>query len=346
MKHSKVKNTRTSITEIYGIIYRIYCIPENKSYIGQTFSHSILKKYYQKCGILTRCKKHYTTRLLENLKARPLYVALDRYGPDNFEVFEEKRLYGEELSRINIIEGEYMEKYNSLSPNGYNLEKIGKKYGKLYKELAAHYGFEIERETFEYDRDSVKTKEICFGVRFDMYRTRLTNKLILDTLTRISIDKVKLVYTNGFRIIIYETSAQAPIRLYYNKTREEVLKFAQQISPNIEQTPSFLGETCYKYQNKLDKALEHQELYKLITGAVHLNNTNGCKTYSIGFRGTKNGKSCLLFTISFGGVNLDIHESFENAMEFLEKYENAAQTKNYTVKMTILLTCKNNNVNV
>ena len=337
LSHNKRKNTRTQISEIYGIIYRIFCIPENKSYIGQTYSHTIIAKYYQRHGILSRCKRHYRDKTLEQVKNRPLYMALNKYHSSDFEVYEEKRLYGEELSRINIVEGEYIEKYHTLAPEGYNMEKIGKIYCKIYLDLAKYYGFKIEREKYVYNRGTVKTNEICFGVQFGLYRQRLTDKLILDVLTKISVDKVRLVFTNGFRIIIYETSNPTPIRLYYNKTREEVLKFARQITPNIDQSPSFLGKDCYQYQHKLDKALEHQDLYNKIIGSIYTNNTNGCETYMLAFRGVKNGKSSYLFRVSFGGVNLDIRESFETAMKFLEKYEEAARVKNYEVKVTILL---------
>ena len=50
-----VKNAgdkKTELTDVYGIIYRIYCVPENKNYIGQTFSHGHVGKYLSKKGLL------------------------------------------------------------------------------------------------------------------------------------------------------------------------------------------------------------------------------------------------------------------------------------------------------
>ena len=36
---------KNDLKDVYGIIYRIFCVPENKSYIGQTFSHGYVGQY-------------------------------------------------------------------------------------------------------------------------------------------------------------------------------------------------------------------------------------------------------------------------------------------------------------
>ena len=126
---------KNELNDVYGIIYRIYCIPENKSYIGQTFSHCYSRKYICKSGILTRCKHHYNDRTLEVNKDKPLYTALTKYSPDQFIIYEEEQLFNTSIGLINQKEGEYMIKYNTLSPNGYNIEETGKKYSKLLKDL-------------------------------------------------------------------------------------------------------------------------------------------------------------------------------------------------------------------
>ena len=55
-----------------------------------------------------------------------------------------EKIFGKELALINIKEGEYMKKYNSLDPNGYNTEEVGKIYSQLLKDLSKFYNFEIE----------------------------------------------------------------------------------------------------------------------------------------------------------------------------------------------------------
>ena len=116
-KH-KDKNPTTSIDDLYGIIYRIYCIPEDKSYIGQTYSHNYVNNYFNRYGVLNRMKVHYRSKNTKTCKNRPLYVALNKYSTDQFDITEEIRIYGKDLANINQIEGDYMTKYNSVYPNG------------------------------------------------------------------------------------------------------------------------------------------------------------------------------------------------------------------------------------
>jgi hypothetical protein len=125
---------KVELNEVYAIIYRIYCIPEKKSYIGQTYSHEYSRLTLIKKNILTRCKHHYNDKCLEVNKNKPLYVALTKYSAEQFIVYEEERLYNKDIADINQKEGEYMVNYNTLSPNGYNIEEIGKKYSKLFFE--------------------------------------------------------------------------------------------------------------------------------------------------------------------------------------------------------------------
>ena len=54
-------------------------------------------------------------------------------------MFEEEILYKQDISLINQKEGFYMLKYNSLFPNGYNSEEIGKKYSKLVNSSSFPY---------------------------------------------------------------------------------------------------------------------------------------------------------------------------------------------------------------
>ena len=159
---------KTEISDVYGIIYRIYCVPENKNYIGQTFSHGYVGKYLSKKGIIDRCRQHYNNRLLEVNKDKQLYIALEKYDLEDFEVFEEEKLYKEDISLINQKEGFYMQKYNSLNPNGYNIEEIGKQYSKLLKDLCDLYNIEIGK--FEYvdkTRDG-RIKDVCIGTYFKL----------------------------------------------------------------------------------------------------------------------------------------------------------------------------------
>ena len=91
------------------IIYKLTNKVNNKVYIGQTRS-SIKKRFSQHC---------------ETRNKTAIGLAIKKYGVDNFEYAV---LYEniETLEELNKKEIEYINLYNSISPNGYNIESGGK----------------------------------------------------------------------------------------------------------------------------------------------------------------------------------------------------------------------------
>jgi group I intron endonuclease len=90
-----------------GFIYKIRNKVDNKIYIGQTTRDLNL-----------RWKEH----LRKNSNCRYLSSAIKKYGFDNFEFKIVCITFDEKLDNIEI---EYIQKYNSLVPNGYNLRNGG-----------------------------------------------------------------------------------------------------------------------------------------------------------------------------------------------------------------------------
>lgn len=84
-----------------GIIYKI----NSKCYIGQT-SRSLNKRWNEHC----------------NLKgsSKVLSTAINKYSANNFEITVLKTVTDD--SKLDDLEKEYIIKYNSISPNGYDLE--------------------------------------------------------------------------------------------------------------------------------------------------------------------------------------------------------------------------------
>ena len=315
----KDRTKKTQISEVYGIIYRIHCIPENKSYIGQTFSHGICLGYLQRHGIITRCKIHYRAKDYDAHKNRPLYKALNKYSSDQFEVFEERRVRGKDLASLNQIEAEYMEKYNSIHPNGYNIQEVGKKYDRILQMLAEHHGFEVQRHEYVDKTRENRCRDVCFGKRFGLKRKSWSKDEILDKLKTIDVEQVRLVRTAGeFRIIVKEIGARDNIRVYFNGSKEECEDFAKKISDNVEIAESFRG-TGYKYQNKLEKVLGFPNVTK-VTGQVYGNMAADCQTYLLIFYGKKDNRVQSLARISFGGRKMNIEDSKRDAMRFLDLY--------------------------
>lgn len=314
----KDRSKKTDISEVYGIIYRIYCIPEEKSYIGQTFSHTISGENFQRKGVLNRCKIHYRAKDYDENKERPLYIALNTYPSDQFEIFEEIRLYGSDIGKINQIEGEYMKRYQSLYPLGYNLEEIGKKHSRILKLLEDHYQFETKESIYTDKTRKNRCKDVCFGKRFGLEKGTYDRDITIQKLRTIQIESVRLLETTGgLRIVVKETGNRDNIRLYFNGSREECLAFAREITPNVEVSESFRGQTCYKYQTKLEKILTFPEITK-ISGKAYKNKASGAQTYLLIFYGKKDGKIQSLCRISFGGKKINIEESRKDAILFIE----------------------------
>jgi group I intron endonuclease len=90
-----------------GYIYTITNKTDNKIYVGQTVRE-----------LETRWKDH----LKKRSNCRYLKSAINKYGVDNFEFKLVCITFDNQLDDMEI---QYIEKYNCLAPNGYNLRRGG-----------------------------------------------------------------------------------------------------------------------------------------------------------------------------------------------------------------------------
>ena len=90
-----------------GYIYKIENTVDNKIYIGQTMQ-----------DLETRWKQH----LKKSSNCRYLKSAIQKYGIDNFEF---KLVCITFDNQLDDMEKEYIEQYDCLAPNGYNLRLGG-----------------------------------------------------------------------------------------------------------------------------------------------------------------------------------------------------------------------------
>lgn len=90
-----------------GYIYKITHKETQKSYIGQTIQ-----------DLDIRWRDH----LKKSSNCRYLSYALTKYGEDTFEFTLICICFDEDLNRFEI---DYMKKYNTIAPNGYNLREGG-----------------------------------------------------------------------------------------------------------------------------------------------------------------------------------------------------------------------------
>lgn len=106
---SKLKNSN-----VYGVIYSIFCKESNKFYVGQTIQ-SISKRFSSHCN----------GKFL-------IGDAIRKHGVDNFLLEEIDT--ADSFEELNEKESFWVIKLNSISPGGYNLTSGGGVYGKQTEE--------------------------------------------------------------------------------------------------------------------------------------------------------------------------------------------------------------------
>jgi len=98
----------------------IYCLtsPSGKKYIGQCVKELISGK---KWGYINRWKEHIRDSKTRNY-CRVLNNAINKYNPENFTV---ELILECSIEKLDEFEKYYINFYNTLSPNGYNLTNGG-----------------------------------------------------------------------------------------------------------------------------------------------------------------------------------------------------------------------------
>lgn len=102
----------------YGVIYLISNTRNKKLYIGQTVQ-SLGTRWSSHCRIDSRCKA--------------LSAAIGKYGKESFSISEIGR--AETKEELNALEQFYVEKLQTMAPNGYNIKEGGGSKGKWPEEF-------------------------------------------------------------------------------------------------------------------------------------------------------------------------------------------------------------------
>ena len=103
------------------MIHYIYCYTNkinNKKYIGQTNNLERRKKQHIQDSI--HCHKGH--EISYNL---PFHSAIRKYGIDNFDFEILKIIDTEDWNEVNDIESKYINDFQTICPNGYNLQARG-----------------------------------------------------------------------------------------------------------------------------------------------------------------------------------------------------------------------------
>jgi len=147
----------------YGDIYKATCKTNNKNYIGQ--AKKFQGKFSDKWGYEKRWKSHiYEALYSKSDHCSLLNNAIRKYGPENFiiELIDEAN----DQDELDDLETKYIEEYNCLVPNGYNLDTGGKKGYTVSQETKdkqskSRIGFRKNKAIRKYDEDNDLPKYIC-----------------------------------------------------------------------------------------------------------------------------------------------------------------------------------------
>ena len=125
-----------------GYIYTITNKTDNKTYVGQTIG-----------DLERRWKGH----LKKGSNCRYLKAAINKYGVDNF-VFKLVCITFD--NQLDDMEIQYIEKYNCLAPNGYNL-RLGGNSGKHHVETKQKIAETLKTKQFDIEGNRLNSFDSC-----------------------------------------------------------------------------------------------------------------------------------------------------------------------------------------
>lgn len=121
-------------SQVQGQIYLMRNIKENKCYVGQTVTHRKNRGVYKPFGYEGRFNDHISEALCNTKKKQCNYLnnSIRLHGKDTFMV---ELLETCSLDKLDEREQHYIQLYNTLFPNGYNLTIGGRTFRSATCEL-------------------------------------------------------------------------------------------------------------------------------------------------------------------------------------------------------------------
>lgn len=186
-------------------IYKIENSINGKLYIGQS-SQSLEKRFIQHCSC----------------KIMTISKAIKKYGRHNFQITKLKQFENLPQPLLNKVETYYIEKYKSLTPNGYNISKIGGKV-ELTKEQRNKISIKLKgRKITNYQKTRISESSI---IRWSNPEERIKQRKILTNIIKerkekhtISIKEEKCMFnsmTQFYKITTPDNIEFCSIGLYH-----------------------------------------------------------------------------------------------------------------------------------
>lgn len=312
--------------KVFGIVYAIKNRINKKVYVGQTMSHIYSEKKEMWCekGIYLRFIEHYKMGTCV-FQYNNLHVDMIKHGINEFKIKEILRVPASEIEMLDIFESKTIKELNSLHPNGYNVQSNSKCYSKTKKKLMKYFGTKCIRSE-EYEKRNERAKHICLSLKTQTERVKFFKN------EKIKIIKIVPIKHSGIisevRVLVYTDKKDTYRIMYSYLDMEKNVHRAKELAnhlvseeqiylhPELQSILDGKTETVYKYHEKLEmvNGLE----IRRITGRPYWHKTSNNYIYLLicYLREDKKNKR-----IMFGGKNVDIEQSYNDAVEFVEKIE-------------------------
>lgn len=217
----------------YGDIYKATCKVSKKSYIGQAKKHQ--GKFDDNWGYIKRWNSHiYEALNSEKDHCSLLNNAIRKYGAQNFTI--ERIDESDDQDELDELEIKYIQEYNTLVPNGYNLVKGGKKGNKVSQE----------------------TKVKQSNVRLGMRKNKASRKYVEDNdLPKYIIAVRRNGDKKGFKILNFPVGIDKPeyLNKYFNftdyKNEKDCLDSAIHYLENLKKEYKFICKNDVENENEV-----------------------------------------------------------------------------------------------
>ncbi len=117
----------------FGFIYKITCKETNKIYVGQAREHKHKNGKPYNYGVKGRWCDHVSSASKSNT---PLAQDILNFGKEAFEIEE---IVKDELNNLDALEAHWIDKLNSVVPNGYNVMRHSQNKHRSKTNIANHF---------------------------------------------------------------------------------------------------------------------------------------------------------------------------------------------------------------
>jgi hypothetical protein len=189
----------TEQQHVQTIIYLITCKETQKQYVGQTKTHKLTRGKWYTYGITQRFTEHIGAA--RRNRTTPLAKDISIYGSELFDIEELDRC---ELEEADSYESYYIEEYETLMPNGYNVQRSSRPVGGSYylnSEIVSSElrGIKMNGELAKVRllltlKDKTEKTRIMFGTTHDKYDQSVRDaKIFCESLDTIPVEHNSLL---------------------------------------------------------------------------------------------------------------------------------------------------------